>query len=224
MCGRFSLSKTDELDERFAIAQEFLPDEIEFSYNIAPSQPILTVIHDGKQRRMGHLRWGLVPHWAKDEKIGYKLMNARSESLAEKPSFKKPFQTQRCLIIADGFYEWKKEGSQKQPYRMTIKDEKLFAFAGLWEKWVSPSGEPVFSCTIITTEANDLMQDIHHRMPVILKREDETIWLDPHQRDTSKLQHLLRPFPSDQMTTYPVSQAVNSPKNNGPELIKAKFY
>lgn len=224
MCGRFSLSKTDEFDERFAIAKDFLPEEIEISYNIAPSQQILSVINDGKQRRMGHLRWGLIPHWAKDEKIGYKLINARAESLAEKPSFKKPFQTQRCLIVADGFYEWKKAGSKKQPYRMTVKDEELFAFAGLWEKWISPSGEPVFSCTIITTEANSMMQDIHHRMPVILNRDDEAAWLDPKQTEASELQQLLRPFPSEQMRIYPVSQAVNSPKNNGPDLIKAELF
>ncbi|WP_280771156.1 SOS response-associated peptidase [Salipaludibacillus daqingensis] len=220
MCGRFSLSKIDGLDERFAIAQDFLPDQMEVSYNIAPSQQILSVIHDGNKRRMGHLRWGLIPRWAKDEKIGYKLMNARAESLAEKPSFKKAFQTQRCLIIADGFYEWKKQGGEKQPYRMTLKDEEPFAFAGLWEKWRSPSGHQVFSCTIITTEANPLLRDIHDRMPVILKQQDEAAWLDPNQTDTSELEHLLQPFPDEDMTAYPVSQQVNSPKNNRPELIE----
>ncbi len=220
MCGRFSLSKTDDLDQRFMITQDYLPKQINVSYNIAPSQQILSVIHDGTQRRMGHLRWGLIPRWAKDEKIGYKLMNARSESLAEKPSFKKPFQTQRCLIIADGFYEWKKVDGEKKPYRITVNNEDSFAFAGLWEKWDSPSGQSIFTGTIITTEANEKMTEIHHRMPVILKREDEAMWLDPNQNETSELQNLLRPFPADKMTTYPVSQAVNSTKNNGPELIE----
>ncbi|PYZ91687.1 hypothetical protein CR194_18850 [Salipaludibacillus keqinensis] len=222
MCGRFTLTTADELEERFGIISAYLPEQIETSFNIAPSQPVLSVIHDGKNKRMGHLRWGLIPRWAKDEKIGHKLMNARAETLAEKPSFKKPFQTQRCLIIADGFYEWKKRdgGKGKQPYRIHLKDEKYFAFAGLWEKWTPPTGEAVFSCTIITTEANELMNEIHHRMPVIINPKDEVAWLDPMQSNTNELQHLLRPYPAGDMQAYPVSSAVSSPKNNDPELIK----
>ncbi|WP_416147967.1 SOS response-associated peptidase [Salipaludibacillus sp. HK11] len=223
MCGRFTITTTKGLIDRFEIMKDFVPEQMETSFNIAPSQPILSVIHDGERRRLGHLRWGLIPPWAKDEKIGFKLMNARAESLAEKPSFKKAFQKQRCLIIADGFYEWKKISGEKHPFRITLKSGEYFAFAGLWEKWNPPSGEPVFTCTIITTEANAMIEEIHHRMPVILRQEDEASWLDPNQKETSQLQHLLAPFPADEMTAYPVSQKVNSSRNDSPDLIKEEI-
>lgn len=222
MCGRFTLTSTEALDERFAVMTDMLP-EVTVSYNTAPGQPILSVIHDGKQRRMGHLRWGLIPRWAKDDKIGYKLINARSETLSQKPSFKKPLQFQRCLIPADGFYEWKQEKSAtKQPYRMTLSNGAYFSFAGLWEKWQPPeTGQaPVFTCTIITTEANNLLSDIHHRMPVILQPEDEQTWLDPSKTDPDDVSHLLKPFPSEKMIAYPVSKAVNSAKHNSRHLIE----
>ncbi|SES21372.1 SOS response-associated peptidase [Salipaludibacillus aurantiacus] len=218
MCGRFTLTSAEGLAERFNIIEDFLPEQLNISYNVAPGQPVLSVIHTGSERRMGHLRWGFIPRWAKEEKIGYKMINARAETLAEKPSFKKPLQTQRCLIVTDGFYEWKKTDDKKQPYRLTLKDKGIFSFAGLWEKWQSPSGDAVFSCTIITTKANEVMQDIHHRMPVIIAQEDESAWLDPE--NSRKPEELLLPFPSDHMDIYPVSAAVNNAKNNSPDLIQ----
>lgn len=219
MCGRFTLTATpEEIAERFQVDLTFF-SRYEKSYNIAPSQSVFAIINDGTTNRGGLLRWGLVPPWAKDEKIGFKLINARGETVAEKPSFRNAFKNKRCLIIADSFYEWKKIGNTKQPMRIMLKDGRLFAMAGLWEKWISPTQEPIYSCTIITTEANNLIKDIHERMPVILKPEDEKIWLDQSMKDVHFLQSMLQPYSEDEMTTYAVSDFVNSAKNNSIECI-----
>lgn len=220
MCGRFTLmTERDVLRERFSIMN--MDDLLlQPSYNIAPSQPVLAVIRDGEQNRAGYLQWGLIPSWAKDPKMGYKLINARAETIAEKPSFKRAFQSRRCLIIADSFYEWKKDGDRKIPMRIMLASHEPFAFAGLWEKWMEPAtGETRHTCTIITTAANELMRPIHDRMPAILTKESEAIWLDRSIVDTEALQHCLAPYASDEMSSYEISTLVNSPKNNVPECI-----
>ncbi|MCY8922436.1 SOS response-associated peptidase [Bacillus atrophaeus] len=223
MCGRFTLfSEFDDILEQFDIDQ-FLPeDEYDPSYNVAPSQNILTIINDGSSNRFGKLRWGLIPPWAKDEKIGYKMINARAETLAEKSSFRKPLISNRCIIPADSFYEWKRlDPKTKIPMRIKLKSTNLFAFAGLYEKWNSPQGNPIYSCTIITTKPNELMEDIHDRMPVILPHDNQTAWLNPQNTDAAYLQSLLLPYDADDMEAYQVSPLVNSPKNNSPELIES---
>jgi putative SOS response-associated peptidase YedK len=172
------------------------------------------------QREMKSLRWGLIPFWAKEESIGNRMINARAESVPSKPTFKRPFARQRCLVLADGFYEWQKTGSVKQPYRITLQSGDLFAFAGLWDRWKKPDGEELQTFTIITTEANDLTRKLHDRMPVILSPEDYETWLDPTFHETDTLQKCLRPYPSNEMTCYPVSRMVNSPKNEDPRCIE----
>jgi putative SOS response-associated peptidase YedK len=222
MCGRFTLSAPiEEIVSRFDVESFLQQDDYLPSYNIAPSQSVLAVINNGSINKMGYLRWGLVPPWAKDLSIGYKMINARAETLAEKPSFKTAYRKKRCLIIADGFYEWKRHGDKtKTPMRIKLKSDELFGMAGLWEHWKSPEGESIFSCTVITTVPNELMKDIHDRMPVILKPEDEKIWLDPTISDPDYLSQFLKPLDSDLMEAYEVSPLVNSPKNNSAELIR----
>jgi putative SOS response-associated peptidase YedK len=222
MCGRFTLTATvDELINRFDIdffleQEDYLP-----SYNVAPSQSVVAIINNGSHNKMGFLRWGLIPPWAKNMSIGNKMINARSESLLDKPSFRKPYKKKRCLIVADSFYEWKRlDGKNKSPMRIKLKDNSLFAMAGLWEKWVSEEGKSIFSCTVITTEPNSLVGKIHDRMPVILKPEDEKIWLDSNIEDIQVLNKLLVPLDENLMDAYEVSHLVNSPKNNSIELIK----
>lgn len=219
MCGRFTLvSDMDLILHRFNVAYAGV-DHIP-RYNIAPSQSVLAIISDGKERRIGQLRWGLIPFWAKDAKIGYKMINARAETVAEKVSFKHPFKRQRCLIPADSFYEWKQENGKKVPMRIRLKNGEPFAFAGLWSRWVSPEGEEIHSCTIITTRPNELVKNIHDRMPVILRPEDEDMWLDRTIQEPEFLQQLLKPYEADRMEAYQVSTTVNSPKNDSPECIK----
>nr|WP_309101226.1 SOS response-associated peptidase [Fredinandcohnia onubensis] len=222
MCGRFTLfAEYDEILNRFDIEAAIEQDLYLPSYNIAPSHSVLSVINDGTQNRLGYLRWGFVPSWAKDEKVGYKMINARAETLAEKPSFRNAFKHRRCLIIADSFYEWKKGPNKtKTPIRIKLKSHNLFAMAGIWERWKSLEGNTLFSCSIITTTPNVLMKDIHDRMPVILNKEDEQAWLDPSINDVSKVSHLLKPLEDDNMEAYEVSSLVNSPRNNSPNLIQ----
>ncbi|MEM5017809.1 SOS response-associated peptidase [Metabacillus indicus] len=222
MCGRYTLfAEYAELVERFQIgAAAIEEDEYAISYNIAPSQHVAAVINDGKQNRMGYLRWGLIPPWAKDEKIGYKTINARAETLSEKPSFRNAFMKKRCLIPADSFYEWKREEGTKTPMRIKLKSGAPFAMAGLWESWKSKEGKVVHSCSVITTEPNRLMSTIHDRMPVILKEVDESSWLNPKHTDPDYLRQFLKPFDEAQMEAFEVSSEVNSVKNNGPHLIK----
>lgn len=222
MCGRFTLTATiDEILDRFDI-QAFLDEEnYAPSYNIAPSQAVLAIINDGKANRMGFLKWGLIPPWAKDLSIGNYMINARAETIGEKPSFRHAFQKKRCLIIADSFYEWKRHNDKtKTPMRIKLKGEQLFAMAGLWEHWKSPEGQSVFSCSVITTTPNELMTDIHDRMPVILKPEDEKTWLNPANKDPKFLSQFLVPLDYSLMEAYEVSPLVNSPKNNSIELIQ----
>ncbi|MCQ6280400.1 SOS response-associated peptidase [Bacillus sp. EB600] len=222
MCGRFTLFANyndiiDRFDIQAAIQEElYLP-----SYNIAPSNSVLSVINDGTKNRLGFLRWGLIPPWAKDEKIGYKLINARAETLIVKPSFRDAYKKRRCIVIADSFYEWKRnQNKTKTPMRIKLKSNKLFAMAGLWERWKSPEGNTIYSCTVITTAPNELMKDIHDRMPVILRPENEKVWLNPVINELNSLNHLLEPLPEEMMEAYEVSSLVNSPKNNSPNLIQ----
>lgn len=219
MCGRFTLSMDIEA------LQEAFPG-VDFgvyltpSFNIAPSQPVLAISNQNPSKAQ-LLHWGLIPSWSKDRKIAYKLINARGETLAEKPSFKRPFRQQRCLIIADGFYEWKKEAGAKVPVYIHLKEKTPFAFAGLWDQWRSTEGDLIQSCTIITTEANELLSPVHHRMPVILPPTDYSFWLDKTIEHPEELQRVIRSFESDQMTYYPVSTFVNSPTNNTPKCIES---
>ena len=221
MCGRYSLyADFRTIEDRFGEAT-FEIDEYEPSYNIAPSQQVIAVINDGSKNRVGHLKWGLVPPWAKDVKIGYKMINARAETVHEKPSFREALKKKRCLIVADSFYEWQRNDERKVPMRIKMKTDELFARAGLWETWKDSKGEPVHTCTILTTEPNELMSNIHDRMPVILRAEDEATWLNSSIQDIEQLKHLFQPFPDDNLLeAYEVTEQVNSPKNNYPELIE----
>jgi putative SOS response-associated peptidase YedK len=219
MCGRFTLAvDTSSLQTAFPwlkISGEMTP-----RYNVAPTQPVAVVANTGKNE-LDFFLWGLIPSWAKDPKIGSKLINARSETLAEKPSFRSAYKRRRCLIFSDGFYEWRAEpqGRGKTPMYIHMKSGEPFAFAGLWESWHSPLGDLIRSCTIITTQANDLLAPIHHRMPVILPADDYDRWLDPAERSHADLGDLLKPYPGDLMETYPVSKLVNSPANDSPECV-----
>ncbi len=222
MCGRFTLAASiDEILNRFD-AEAFLQEEAYLpSYNVAPSQSVLAIINNGSINKMGYLKWGLIPPWAKDMSVGYKMINARAETLSEKPSFRTAYRKKRCLIIADSFYEWKRLDSKtKTPMRIKLKSDDLFSMAGIWEHWRTPEGKSIFSCSVITTAPNELMKEIHDRMPVILKPEDEKIWLDPTITDPSFLNQYLKPLDSDLMEAYEVSSLVNSPKNNSVELIQ----
>lgn len=220
MCGRFSLVQ-DPNQLRATFAWLHLPDEMEPRYNVAPTQPVAVVPNDGRNQ-LDFFIWGLIPFWAKDPAIGSRMINARAETLAEKPSFKSALRQRRCLVLADGFYEWKQEPGMKTktPMRIQLKDGKPFAFAGLWERWKSPDGTEVKSCTIITTQPNEFMSAIHNRMPVILPAEDYLRWIDPESREPGQLQSLLKPYPSDLMMAYPVSKLVNSPANDSAEVIR----
>lgn len=218
MCGRFSLT-----EEIYNLKRQFefeFFEEIGPRYNIAPSQMVLAIGQNKGERKGAYLKWGLVPYWANDPKIGYKMINARSEGIDEKPSFKQPFKQRRCLILSDGFYEWKKNGKEKQPYRFFMKDNKPFALAGLYDVWKKEGQSPLVTCTIITTIPNEVTEDVHDRMPVILKKEDYDTWLDPNNQDISVLKSLLTPYPAEEMMKYKISSLVNSPKNEDPEILQ----
>lgn len=219
MCGRFTLTADPaELADVFG-SYEF-PTQFAPRFNIAPSQPILAIPNDAKNKADFFL-WGLIPSWAKDPAIGNKLINARGETAAEKPSFRGGFKYKRCLILADGFYEWKATAGAKTktPYFIHMKDRKPFAFAGLWDVWNSPEGDALRTCTIITTEPNELMSALHNRMPVILDPNDYDAWLDPAPQTPENLTHLIKPFPADAMSAHPVSTLVNKPGNDRPECV-----
>jgi putative SOS response-associated peptidase YedK len=179
----------------------------------------VVVVDEEGHRQMDAFHWGLIPFWAKEKGIGNRMINARSETLAEKSSFKRPLQKQRCLVIADGFYEWQKTPDGKVPMYIQLEDEKPFAFAGLWDRWRSPEEEMIYSCTIITTTPNSLMESIHNRMPVILTPEAIDIWLSPAEADPAQLLPLLQPYPAEAMHAYAVSKKVNSPANESAECI-----
>jgi putative SOS response-associated peptidase YedK len=217
MCGRFALAT--DLDQ-IALRFSFAPEKLLYGprYNVAPSQEVLTVVN-GEGRLAELMLWGLIPPWAKEAAVGYRLINARAETVAEKSTFRGAFQKRRCLILADGFYEWRRNGKQKTPMFIALKSREPFAFAGLWEFWNSPSGEAIHSCTIITTIPNALMETIHDRMPVILPREAEPVWLDTGIEDPGTLSHLLAPYPAAEMQAYAVHPMVNSPRNDNPACI-----
>lgn len=220
MCGRYSLTADFQvIEDRFGEAT-FDITKYEESYNIAPSQMVLSVVNDGSKNRLGFLKWGLIPPWAKESKIGFKMINARSETVHEKPSFREAFKRKRCLVIADSFYEWKRTDDRKIPMRIKMKNDELFAMAGLWESWKSPEGDTVHSCTILTTTPNELMSNIHDRMPVILKHSDEQKWLNPELNTLADLKKFLIPLEDGHLEAYEVSDKVNSPKNNSSELIE----
>jgi putative SOS response-associated peptidase YedK len=218
MCGRFTRSQSIQ-----AVAEEFDVEEVSCdlgpSYNIAPTQKVAVVITDGV-KQLVPVRWGLVPSWAKDLSVGNKMINARAETITEKASYRNAFKKRRCLVVADGFYEWQGQGVAKRPVYIHMKSGKPFGFAGLYEVWKSPEGEEIKTCAIITTEANELMKPIHDRMPVIIPRKHQDKWLDPKTEDHSYLLGMLKPNPADEMEAYPVSKRVNSPRNNSPECIK----
>jgi len=247
MCGRFTLTDPEQdLAVQFNLPE--IPD-MQPRYNIAPTQPVAAVRvaplaatanaepsegdaswgNDDLVRELVMLHWGLIPFWAKDPKIGARMINARSETVAEKPAFRVAFQRRRCLIAADGFYEWQKVERGKQPFYIRLRDARPFAFAGLWEYWKEPDNpsDPssqsaiIESCTLLTTKPNDLVRPIHNRMPVIVHPRDYDLWLDPQVQDTEKLQSLLRAYPSEEMVAFPVSRLVNSPGNDDPRCIEA---
>lgn len=223
MCGRYSQSQTGE-----AVADAFhLPSSpsVEPRYNIAPTQPVSAIVATPEKPEPQHhlLRWGLIPSWSKDPAIGSRMINARAETAAEKPSFRSAFKRRRCLIVADGFYEWKADldSKAKQPYYFQLQEHDLFAFAGLWELWTDPqSGSELETCTILTTAANAVLKPIHDRMPVILPPEHYEAWLDPGFHDAKALQSLLQPYDAKAMQSYAVSKSVNSPKNDSPACLE----
>ena len=193
--------------------------EYEARFNIAPTQTITSVHQTLDGREMKFLKWGLVPSWAKDASMGAKLINARSETVTEKPSFREAFKHRRCLIPADGFYEWARAEGKKQPYFFQLRDEQPFGFAGLWERWQGGDGAVIESCTILTTEANDVLRPVHDRMPVIIHPEDYELWLDDDERKNGLRRDLLQPFPVEEMLGYPVSTLVNSMRSQGAALV-----
>ena len=218
MCGRFTLrTPLPVLARQFEFGLGNA--QLSLRYNVAPSQDVATVrLADGK-RQLALLRWGLIPSWAKDAKIGYSTINARSDTVATKPAFRSAYKSRRCLVLADGYYEWLRVGKTKQPYLYEVNGGKPFAFAGLWESWrgsAAPNTPAVESCTILTTDPNELARKVHDRMPVILEPSDYSVWLNP---DTSDVGYLLAPFAADAMTAKPVSTFVNNARNEGPECI-----
>jgi putative SOS response-associated peptidase YedK len=220
MCGRYTLTVPGEqVAEMFDLAET---PQLEPRYNIAPTQqvPAIRVERPGGERRLSFFHWGLIPHWSKDPSIGNRMINARSETAAEKPSFRTPFKRRRCLVVADGFYEWKKRGSgPKQPYYVHLAGGDPFAFAGLWEHWRG-DGEEIESCTLLTTRPNELMKPLHDRMPVILPSAAYDLWLDPSVDDREQLEELLQPYDPEPMEAYPVSTYVNRPGNQGARCIE----
>jgi putative SOS response-associated peptidase YedK len=222
MCGRFTNNaKPEQIKKEFNIGAKN-PNLFQPRYNIAPSQMIDVVFEPETERILSQLKWGLVPSWSKDAEIGNRMINARAETIAEKPSFREAFKTRRCIIPASGFYEWQKKGTDvKQPFYFYLRDKEVFGFAGLWESWIDKTtGEELETCTIITTEANDVLKPVHERMPVILKAESYDEWLDAKVKDTDKLQELLKPYPSKEMDSHAVSRNVNIPNSDSAELIK----
>lgn len=217
MCGRFTIGEIKDLITRFSIDAP-IADMPRPRYNLAPTQDAPVVVRGSN--RLVMMRWGLIPFWAKDPKVGSRMINARAEGVAERPAFRASLKDRRCLVPTTGFYEWKSSAGGKAPYLARVRDERLFAMAGLYDRWRDPSGAEVHSFTIITTAANDLMSGIHDRMPVILRREDENAWLEPGPLDSATRERMFAPFPSDRMEAYPVSRAVNDVSKDSEELTR----
>lgn len=216
MCGRFTLrTPLHVLMRQFNLSAQ-TEWQLPLRFNIAPTQSIAVIVETDVGRELEQMRWGLIPSWSKDPKSGPPLFNARSETVAEKPSFRTALRRRRCLIPADGFYEWKKEGKLKQPFYIRRPDEQPFAFAGLWEEW-----QDARSCTILTTAANGLMAPLHDRMPVILSENDYNVWLDRRNEDEEKLTYLFEPLPDDELIAYPVNPVVNNARNETADCIEA---
>jgi putative SOS response-associated peptidase YedK len=218
MCGRFA-QRTDSKKLAKAFGAYEVP-AVEPRYNIAPTQDILGVVQSEDGREVTLYKWGLIPSWAKDKSMGSRLINARSETVGEKPAFREAFKKRRCIIPADGFYEWQRTEDKKQPFFFRMRDESPFGFAGLWERWEGNGKEAINSCTILTTEANEVIRPVHDRMPVILHSNDYELWLDSDVRKLDLVKELLIPYPADEMRSYPVSTSINSPRNQGAELIE----
>jgi putative SOS response-associated peptidase YedK len=218
MCGRYSIVPTENIAARFDIQQAqltLLP-----RYNVAPSQSMPVVVRNSPNRLI-EMQWGLIPSWSKEPRVQFSTINARAETISKSPVFRGPFKSQRCLVPASGFYEWRQTSQGKQPYCIRLKDGELFAFAGLYDIWHAGEGNELSSYTIITTTPNDLVAPIHNRMPVILHRDDEDVWLDK-DADPARLLSLLTAYPANAMEAYPVSRAVNNPANEGAELMQAR--
>ena len=219
MCGRYTLrAKPSALAEAFDLPE--VP-ELSARYNIAPTQdvPVVRPSPDQGRRALGLLHWGLIPSWADDPATGNRMINARAETVAEKPAFRHAFKSKRCLVLADGFFEWRREGKHKRPYFIRMRDDRPFAFAGLWERW-DKGGGPIESCTLLTGEPNEVVAPVHDRMPVILPKSAYNLWLDPEVNDVKQLRPLLVPYPADEMEAYPVSTLVNSPANDEPRCVE----
>lgn len=222
MCGRFaSKAKPEQVKKEFKVGK-LNSNLFEPRFNIAPSQMIDAVFAPEAERIFSQLKWGLIPHWAKDAEIGKRMINARAETITEKPSFREAFKNRRCIIPASGFYEWQRQGTGgKQPFYFYLKDKEVFGFAGLWESWIDKqTGEELETCTIITTEANDVLKPVHERMPVILKPANYDEWLNAKFKNTDKLQELLKPYPAEEMDSHAVSKNINYPDRDSPDLIK----
>lgn len=218
MCGRAVIISPIEV-----IAEEFGIDNprmtVKPSYNISPSQNMLAVIKQ-ESRKLMTCKWGFIPSWAKDPAIGHKMINARAETIATKPAFRSSYKKHRCLIVADGFYEWKKTEHGKVPYFIHLKSGKPFGFAGIYSRWTSDKGESIDTCSIITTSANELIETVHDRMPVIISKESMESWLDTDMTDEGILSSMLKPYPSEEMELYQISKMVNDPKHNSPDLLE----
>lgn len=216
MCGRFALAYVRAFHTRFEVIDD--QAKVEPRFNIAPTQHVPVIVRESPNKIV-QMRWGLVPFWAKDTKIGNKMINARAESVATKPAFRASLKRRRCLVPATGFYEWRRSGKVKTPFYVRLKDDSMFAFAGLYDNWRSPEGDVLQSFTIVTTAANPFMAKIHDRMPVILRKEHEGLWLNGEQLNEDQLRLVFKPFPSGRMESHIVSKDVNNPRNDFESLI-----
>jgi putative SOS response-associated peptidase YedK len=224
MCGRFTIT-VDLEDLRAYLSESFDIHDVSSDilvprYNVAPGQMVVAVINDGKKNRVGLIKWGFIPSFAKDETMSFSMINAKSETLFEKPAYKDAVKHKRCVILADGFYEWMKDRDKKQPVRILMKDEKIFPMAGLWSTYERKDGTKLHTATILTTEANALISNIHDRMPVILTEKDKVKWLNPSIKEKTEIEKLMKPYPEDFMTYYPVSNLVNNAKNEDQKCIE----
>lgn len=218
MCGRFTLTAAEHVILDLFEIQTLPPQTAR--YNVAPTQDVLAVRTGEDAREAAMLRWGLIPHWAKDKAIGSRMINARAETVAEKPAYREAFAQRRCLVVADGFIEWQRQGKKKQPFHIRLRSGLPFGFAGLWDRWRDEDGQWLQTCTVLTTEPNDLVAPVHDRMPVIVPQNAHERWLDPSS-DRGSLKELFAPFPSDLMESVAVSTRVNSVAHDDPSCLDA---